>query len=128
MKDEGMKHLNFCMMLYDIQMESGLYFLHEHPYSASSWKQESVERIPRKAEVKLMQGDMCAFGMWQETESGNQLVMKPIGFMTNAQCIEEELGEKCDGSHRHVKLLNGRASRAEVYPDELCYRILRGFD
>ena len=38
---------------------------------------------------------MCAFG---ETESGNQLVMKPTGFMTNALCIAEELGEKCDGA------------------------------
>ena len=25
-----------------------------------------------------------------------------------------------------MKLLNGRASRAEVYPDELCFRILKG--
>ena len=63
---------------------------------------------------------------FQDTESGNQLVMKPTGFMTKAQCIAEELGEECDGSHRHVKLLNRRASRAEVYPDELCFRILGG--
>ena len=52
--------------------------------------------------------------------------MKPTGFMTNAEGIARELDEKCDGCHQHVKLLNGRASRAEVYPDELCFRILRG--
>ena len=38
MKREGLNHLKFCMMLYKIQMESGMYFLHEHPYSATSWK------------------------------------------------------------------------------------------
>ena len=52
--------------------------------------------------------------------------MKPTGFMTNATGIASQLSEKCNGKHQHVKLLNGRASRAEVYPDELCFRILKG--
>jgi hypothetical protein len=33
MKKEGMDHLKFCMMLYRIQVENGMYFLHEHPPS-----------------------------------------------------------------------------------------------
>ena len=99
MQDEGRVHLNFCMALYHIQMKNGLYFLHEHPWSASSWKQESVQKIMSEPEVKVVRGDMCAFGMWQETEAGDQLVMKPTGVMTNANYIAEELGEKCDGGH-----------------------------
>ena len=54
------------------------------------------------------------------------MVMKPTGFMTNATGIASQLSEKCNGKHQHLKLLNGRASRAEVYPDKLCFRILRG--
>ena len=82
-----------------------MYFLHEHPYSASSWKEPCVEEIMATKGVKVVRGDMCAFGMWQESNGsteGKELVMKPTGFMTNAQCIAEELGEKCNRSHRHV--------------------------
>ena len=76
-------------------------------------------------EVKIVIGDMRALGMWQEREEQNKFVMKPTGFMINAQCIANEMPENCDGYHQHVKLSNGRASRAEVFPDELCFRILR---
>ena len=54
------------------------------------------------------------------------LVKKPTGFMTNAKGISMELGVQCEGGHRPIQLLNARAGRAEVYPDELCYRIFRG--
>ena len=125
---EGKTHFQFCMTLYKIQVENGMYFLHEHPYSASSWKEPCVEEVMSMDGVKVVRGDMCAFGMWQDSDNsdeGKELVMKPTGSMTNAEGIARELDERCDGYHQHVKLLNGRASRAEVYPDELCFRILK---
>ena len=64
--------------------------------------------------------------MYQETSDGTQLVKKPTGFMTNATAIAEILLEKCRGDHSHVTLVGGRARVAEVYPDELCFRILKG--
>ena len=104
--------------------------MHEHPYSASSWKEACVEEVMAMEGVKVVRGDMCAFGMWQDSdksEEGKELVMKPTGFTTNAEGLSNELNERCDGYHQHVKLLNGRGSRAEVYPDELlCFRILKG--
>ena len=129
MRKEGRAHLKFCMMLYRIQAENGLYFLHEHPYSASSWKEPYVEEIMAMEKVEVVRGDMCAFGMWQHSDKspeGAEVVMKPTGFMTNASGIASQLSERCKGKHQHVKLLNGRASRAEVYPDELCFRTLKG--
>ena len=69
---------------------------------------------------------MCCSGMWQDTPTGSQLVKKDTGFMTNAPEIANELKQECPGGHRHVHLVNGRAKRAEVYPDELCYRVLVG--
>ena len=69
---------------------------------------------------------MCCFGMYQDTPGGPALVKKPTGFMTNAKGISTELGVQCEGGHRHIQLLNGRARRAEVYPDELCWKILKG--
>ena len=62
----------------------------------------------------------------QNTPDGTQLVKKPTAFMTNAEEIGWELNKRCQGGHRHVQLVNGRAKRAEVYPDELCYCILKG--
>ena len=75
--------------------------------------------------VRMVRGDVCAFGMWRETEEGNTLVMKPTGFLDKCVGNAEELNEKCIGNRRHFKLLSGRASRAEVYPDEFCFRVLR---
>ena len=55
-----------------------------------------------------------------------QFVKKSTGFMTNASGIADELAQQCEGDRTHVHLLNGRAKCAEVYPDELCFRILTG--
>ena len=69
---------------------------------------------------------LCGFGMYQEVAGIPTLVKKPTTFMTNADEVGKILSEKCSGDHHHVHLLNGRAKRAEIYPDEMCYRILRG--
>jgi len=126
MINEGLHHLRFSMMLYRMQMEQGMYFLHEHPDSATSWKDKHVQALLDDPRVHRVRGDMCCFGMYQEKDGEQHLVKKPPGFMTNAPMIAEKLDQKCDGGHEHVYLLNGRAKRAEVYPDELCFRILEG--
>jgi hypothetical protein len=46
--------------------------------------------------------------------------------MTNANEIGNELNKRCDGNHSHITLVNGRAKKAQVYPDELCFDILKG--
>ena len=33
--------------------------------------------------------------------------------------IAKQLDKRCDGSYRHIALINGRAKRAEVYPGKL---------
>ena len=122
----GREHLKFCMLLYRIQHENGMYFLHEHPHSATSWGMPEVKEILGLEGVEMVKGDMCAFGMYQDTEDGRKLVMKPTGFMTNAKELGRELNVQCDGQHKHVTLVNGRAKKAQVYPDELCFSIITG--
>lgn len=34
----GMRHLRFCLKLYKMQLDQGMYFLHEHPAGARSWQ------------------------------------------------------------------------------------------
>ena len=40
--------------------------------------------------------------------------------------IAKELSQICNGGHRHVHLVSGRAKHAQVYPEDLCLAILRG--
>ena len=122
-QDYGRKHLEFCMELYRAQHDNGLYFLHEHPFNATSWQNEMVKQVLNLPGVSKVKSHMCAFGMTE----GNVLVKKPTGFMTNASKIGEILQRDCSGDHRHVVLLGGRrAKRAEVYPGELCKKIIFG--
>ena len=117
--NEAMKHIEFTMYLYKIQSQQGLYFLHEHPASATSWNTRPVKEVMKLPNVQRINADMCAFGMMQSDEMGEAMIKKPTAFMSNSPCILNRLGKKCEGNHRHIVLFNGRAKRAEVYPDEL---------
>ena len=64
--------------------------------------------------------------MKQRGSEGVARVKKATGFMTNAKCIAHRLEVKCNGLHRHITLINGRAKAAEVYPDKLCKAIIMG--
>lgn len=123
---EGRAHLRFCFVLNQIQWEQGRYFLHEHPKSASSWDQSSVKQLCSCEGISKYDSDMCCFGMHEMGKDGLEFVKKPTTFLTNAEEIRKLLGEQCEGMHKHIHLLNGRAKRAEIYPDELCLRILKG--
>ena len=107
------------MMLYKIPVENGMYFLHEHPWSARSWDEKCVRDVLELKGARVVKGDMCCFGMYQEVDACLQFVKEATGFVTNASGIADELSKQCEGDHAHVHLLNGRAKRAEVYPDEL---------
>ena len=81
----GKRHLEVCLDLYRTHMRNKLYFLHEHPATARSWKLEEVQRIMNRKDVRTVTGDMCRFGMKMEDEQGElKAVRKRTKFMTNA--------------------------------------------
>ena len=51
---------------------------------------------------------------------------KPTKFITNSECIAEELSKRCNGQHHHVQLKGGKAKAAAVYPPALSKAICRG--
>ena len=57
----GRIHLAFCAELYQMQLSAGRYYLHEHPLTASSWKEKCIDRIA--AQSFVTQIHMCAYGM-----------------------------------------------------------------
>ena len=112
--------------MYKVQSDNKLYFLHEHPSTASSRKNPKIFELLERPSVKRIVSHMCAFGMMQEKDGIEMLVKKPTAFMTNSDEMAKRLSRKCEGEHRHVVLIGGRAKRAEIYPEELCREILIG--
>ena len=126
MVQHGLKHLRFCCELYQIQLEEDRYFLHEHPAYASSWATDEIGEVMKDSRCRIVQGDMCQFGMVSEDEDGIGHIRKPTKFMTNSECLAAQLEKKCVQDHRHIPLWGKRAKAAEIYPRGLCEAILRG--
>ena len=68
------------------------------------------------------------FGLKTWGKHRSQLVpaKKPTKFMTNSWLIGRELNRRCDGSHEHQPLIDGRAKDAARHPPALCRAICRG--
>ena len=91
-------------------METGMYFIHEHPKKALSWKEQSVEALLRDYRVKMIEGDICMTGTGKGQTS----------FMTNASGIATRLSRRCKKIQKtiHSRSENERKSRG------ICRRIV----
>ena len=76
---QSISHLNFCMKLYKRRAELGRKFLHEHPWSATSWSRPSVKEVMALPGVRLVRGDQCRFGASAVDQDGPGLVRPPVG-------------------------------------------------
>ena len=124
---EARRHLEFCMILYQDQLDRGKHLLHEHPVGASSWKEERVEILVNDSRVDTAVGYMCQYGMVVEDNPGiMRVVKKPTRWMSSSRAMLERLKMRCPGYHEHASLLNGRAKQAAIYPEKLCVDILKG--
>ena len=110
-------HVRWVMKLCAIQLRENRYFLFEHPKTATSWKMAEVLKVANMSGVDIVRMDMCRFGMMSKDEEGPGLVMKPTSMMTNSPEVAKRLSKRCSNreckegeQHRHVKLINGRAS------------------
>ena len=59
---------------------------------------------------------------------GEGMVMKPTRIITNVASVAQALRGRCNGSHRHVHLVGGKAKVAATYPELLCESILTGLE
>ena len=125
-KKEAVRHIDFCAAIYRLQSASGRYWLHEHPEGASSWNLKVMLSMHKLPGVMKVKADQCAFGLTTKVEGMEKLVKKPIGFLTNSWCIAKELERRCDKSHSHFSLMEGRAKDAAMYPPRLCQAVCKG--
>ena len=112
--------------MYEFQIKNKRGFLHEHPNSASSWHVPEIVQFMNKYDLTKTTGHMCMYGMRGEDKTGEGPVKKPTGWLTNSEWIKSAMSIKCEGHHRHVQLMGGKASAARVYPDELCEAVVQG--
>ena len=82
----------------------------------------------KKEGVTVVEADQGMYGhkTWRDKRSKLVPAKKPTRFMTNSRALGKELSRKCDASHEHQSLVDGRAAAAARYPDELCRAICRG--
>ena len=131
-RKRAVEHLDFCMELYREQMRHGRYFVHEHPAYASSWQEETVQKLLDESGVTRATCDQCLYGC----ESGGEPIKKPTTFMTNSDEIARQLDQRCKGrggdcsrpqSGRHIQCRGKVARMAALYHFKLCRAILVGF-
>ena len=107
--DYGRRHLEFCMRLYEIQWREGRYFLHEHPETASSWREECVNKMMKRQGVVKVTGDQCRYGLKSHDGSREGPARKRTSFMTTSPCIANRLNLRCPNKkdqivHEHVRI------------------------
>ena len=96
--EQAKRYVRFCTQVYEHQRKHGRYFLHEHPWLATSWSMDVIERLLSHDDVQRVQTHMCQFGMTSRTGGvGSELgpVLKPTGFLTNCLGIARELARTC---------------------------------
>ena len=120
--------LLFVLDVYKWQARRGKYFLHEHPWTATSWRVEEVQELLQRSGVEAVRGDSCQYGMRVTDADGqSRAARKATGWMSNAPMLLEELSARCQGlCGQHADLKNGRAAQTAIYPPELCTAIIRG--
>ena len=127
----GRRHLEVCAKLYATQWRSGRYFLHEHPAESSSWQEDCIVKVSQRHGVLRVVGDQCRYELTSNDGQRIGPARKRAGFMTNSVCLAKELEKRCPNRngeevHCHVRLENGRTSKAHEYPMGLCKAICRG--
>ena len=129
-------HLDFVAEIARDQIAEGRYFLFEHPQGASSWGEDSIERLSRHPDVMKVVAHQCQFGA--EIQAGphkGEPIMKPTGFLTNSPELAKALNRQCNGRDgqcsrkkggKHVHLSGAHARRAAQYPSDLCHAVIHG--
>ena len=126
---EAKEHIRFVVEIYREQLKGGRVFIYEHPESATSWDLEEIRKLEKEEEVRVVTTDQCMFGLltWKGKNKNKWVpAKKPTRFLTNSEAIAGELNVRCDKSHEHQALIEGRAAAAARYPKGLCRAICRG--
>ena len=68
MMREAREYLNFSCQIYHAQNSARRLFLHEHPKTASSWREPEMQKLLNTSGVHSYDLDMCRFNLRQNGE------------------------------------------------------------
>ena len=91
--------------------------MHEHPLPASLWELACVRKLAHNTEAFVVRTYMCQYGLKSRDQWGEGLVEKGTYLMTNSATIARRMAKRCQGGHRHVHLIEGRAAAAAKYTE-----------
>ena len=96
--DESVGHMKFAFELYQLQLREGSYVTHERPKEATAWKLREASGLRKVEGVFDVVADQRMYGLAVRARGGrNSAVKKPTRFLTNAECVADELQWKCNG-------------------------------
>ena len=124
--DLGKKNIKFCIGIYKAQMKEGRFFIHEHPKSATSWSMPEIVEVLAVPGVDVAEVDLCAYGLKTVKNGKEGPAKKPTIIASNSKEVLKRIARKCPGCHDHISLDEGRAKRAQVYPQMFCEKICEG--
>ena len=125
----GTNHLEFSMLLADLQESAGRGWCFEHPAAARSWKNQAVERMTEPARVAHF--DQCMFGL--RSKVGKIAMKKSTRFLTNIAQVRTAFHlRRCDKSHIHCSIQGSeggekRSVWAQRYPAAMCEELMASF-
>ena len=127
--EKAIECVKFAVRVAEVQMAGGRFFYFEHPLSATSWRVvEELVRLRETEGVESVVVHMCQFGLTASDGDGPGLAKKPTRILTNMKCLAEMINRKCQGGHRHVNLMDGKAKAAATYTEAFCDGILDGIE
>ena len=127
MVEEGRQHLEFMASLYQLQMDAGRFFVHEHPATAVSWDEKCIVKLLAHNDVHLSKADQCQYGLTTRGPDGIEMpALKPTKFMANSVPMAELLTKRCDHTHLHQPLHGNRCAAAAFYPLGLVRTLIEG--
>ena len=116
-----------------MQVREGRWFIHEHPKESTLWKLNDVSSLRKVEGVFGVETDQCMYGLAARGKSGMSVaVEKTTRFLTNAECVADEIQWKCNGGHTHQMILGGeRCQPVDTYPPErrrtICRSVAKEF-
>ena len=133
MRERGLRHLRVCMKVCMHRYHRHRYFLHEHPYLASSWREPMVDNVLSMPGVILILSHMCKFGKVASRQLSDGIIRlskKPEGIMTNSPEIAFEVDVRCDHplKHTYPRCMDGATNPASGHQDSVgrSYEVYEG--
>ena len=108
--------VDIAVKVAEMQLGEGRHFIFEHPLTASSWRLPALRRLRLRAGVHETVVHQCMYGLESRDHEGVGLAKKPTRFLCSSTAVRDCLALRCDGTHRHVQLISGRAAAAAIYP------------